>query len=297
MRSRVGTETWDRYEGLVNTHIVTRAGRVKLSRLRAHHLQAMLDAMLAEGAAPASVVKAHVVCSSALKQAVRWGLLATNPAAGVSPPAVRRPELMIPTPEQMRNLVDAAADTDHALPILLAATTGMRRGEIVSLRWDAVDFERTVNVDGVSMPAPALYVLDGKTNTARRTVSLPAFTVAALRAHKKAQNERRLLCGEAWQDFGLVVDRGDGGAVNPDSLSHAFADIAEGAGLPHIRFHDLRHGFATALLKAGVNVKIVSEALGHSRTAFTMDVYQHVLPGMGEQVASAIERALGRKRG
>ena len=121
----------------------------------------------------------------------------------------------------------------------------------------------------------------------------PASTVAALRAHKKAQNERRLLCGEAWQSFGLVVDRGDGGPVNPDSVSHAFADIAEDADLPHIRFHDLRHGFATALLKAGVNVKLVSEALGHSRTAFTMDVYQHVLPGMGEQVASAIETALG----
>jgi integrase len=294
MRSRVGAQTWDRYESLARIQIVPRCGRVKLAKLRAHHLQAALDAMLAESASPASVVKAHVVSSSALKQAVRWGLLAVNPAAGVSPPAVHKPKLTIPTPEEMRTLVDAAAETDYALPVLLAATTGLRRGEVVALTWSAVDFDRTVKVGGVDVPAPALYVLDGKTRTARRTVSLPPTTVAALRAHKKAQIERRLLCGVAWQDLGLVVDRGDGGPVNPDSISHAFADIAESVGLPHVRLHDLRHGFATALLKAGVNIKLVSEALGHSRTAFTMDVYQHVLPGMGEQVASAIEAALSR---
>jgi integrase len=93
------------------------------------------------------------------------------------------------------------------------------------------------------------------------------------------------------------VDRGDGGPVHPVSLSHGFAAIAERAGLPDVRLHDLRHGFASALLKAGVNVKVVSEALGHSRTAFTMDVYAHVLPGMGKQVAGAIEKALRGKIG
>jgi integrase len=89
------------------------------------------------------------------------------------------------------------------------------------------------------------------------------------------------------------VERGDGGAVHPDGVSHAFAEIADGVGLGDVRLHDLRHGFACALLKAGVNVKVVSEALGHASTAFTMDVYAHVLPTMGEQVAAAIEVALG----
>jgi integrase len=179
----------------------------------------------------------------------------------------------------------------------LAAMTGMRRGEIVSLTWPNVDFNRTVEVDGVPIPAPALYVVDGKTNNARRTISLPSSTVAALRKHRKEQNERRLLCGKAWQDTDLVVDRGDGGPIHPVSLSHGFAVIAARASLPDVRLHDLRHGFASALLKAGVNVKVVSEALGHSRTAFTMDVYAHVLPGMGDQVAKAIEKALRGKIG
>jgi integrase len=101
------------------------------------------------------------------------------------------------------------------------------------------------------------------------------------------------LCGEAWKETDLVVDRGDGEGVNPVSVSHAFAGVAESVGLADVRLHDLRHGFASALLEAGVNLKVVSEALGHSRAEFTMDVYAHVLPTMGEAVAAAIETALG----
>lgn len=286
MRSRVREETWSRYESLVRIQIVPRCGRVRLAKLRPHHLQATLDGMLEDGAAPASVVKAHIVMASSLKQAVRWQLLTTNPAAGVSPPRAERPKLRIPTPEEMRKLIEAADGTPWALSVLLAATTGVRRGEVVALRWPDLDLE-----------AGTLAVSRGKTSTARRTIALPPSTVVALKRHRKDQNERRLLCGEAWQETDLVVDRGDGGSVHPVSVSHGFAVIAERVGLPDVRLHDLRHGFASALLKAGVNVKVVSEALGHSRTAFTMDVYAHVLPGMGEQVASAIESALGGKIG
>lgn len=282
MRNRVGAETWARYEGLVRVQIVPRVGRVRLAKLRPHYLQAALDAMLGDGASPASVVKTHVVMKSSLKQAVRWQLLAANPADGVQPPTVRRPTLTIPTAEEMRRLIDAAAETDYAIAVLLAATTGCRRGELVRVRWTDID------LDGAT-----LTVVSGKTDTARRTIDVPASTIAALRAHRKAQAERRLLCGQAWQDLGLVVDRGDGGPVNPDSLSHAFADIAESVGLPNVRLHSLRHGFATECLRAGVPLKIVSEALGHARSSFTADTYQHVLAGMGRQAAAAIEAALG----
>jgi integrase len=285
MRSRVGAETWDRYESLTRTHVVPRVGRIRLSRLRPHHLQAALDSMLADGASAASVVKMHNVMKSALRQAVRWQLLAANPADGVQPPTVRRPTLAIPTAEDMRRLIDAAAETAYAIPVLLAGTTGMRRGEVVGLRWEDVDLD-----------AATITIVSGKTNTARRTVDVPGSTVTALRAHRKEQAERRLLGGEAWQDLGLVVDRGDGGSMNPDSLSHAFAAIAESVGLPSVRLHDLRHGYATACLRAGVPLKIVSEALGHARSSFTADTYQHVLPGMGRQAAAAIEAALAGDR-
>jgi integrase len=220
--------------------------------------------------------------TSALRQAVRWQMLSVSPASGVSPPRVERAELRIPTAAEMRVLLDAAAQTPYELPVLLAATSGMRRGELLELRWSDVDLD-----------AGTASVRRGKTGTSRRTIHLPASTVAPLRARHKEQASRRLLCGPAWQDEDIVCDRGDGGPVNADSLSHAFSEIADSVGLDEVRLHDLRHAFATTLLAAGVNVKVVSEALGHASTAFTMDVYAHVLPGMGEQVARAIEEALG----
>jgi integrase len=282
MRSRVGDATWTRYEGLVRMYLVPSCGKVKLAALRPHHLQSALDAMLADGAATASVVKCNRVASSALRQAVRWQLLPTNPAAGVSPPRAERAELRIPEGSEMRTLMDAARATPFGMPIMLAASTGLRRSEIVRLRWADVDLDTAV-----------LRVRSGKTPHARRTVALAVSTAAALRRHRKDQAERRLLLGEAWQDEDLVVDCGDGGPVHPDSVSHAFAEIAKNVGLGDVRLHDLRHGFACVLLKAGVNVKVVSEALGHARSSFTLDVYAHVLPGMGDQVAAAIDLALG----
>jgi integrase len=176
--------------------------------------------------------------------------------------------------------MDATAGTPWGLPVLIAATTGLRRSEVLALRWADVDLN-----------AGTASIRRGKTGTARRMIHIPKSTVAALRIHRRAQAERRLLCGAAWQDDDLVVDRGDGGPVIAASLSAGFARIADSVGLGDVRLHDLRHGFAVALLREGMNVKVVAEALGHSRARFTLDTYMHVLPGMGEQVAAAIETA------
>jgi integrase len=238
--------------------------------------------MLADGAATASVVKAHRVAAQALAQAVCWQILASSPAAGVSPPRATRGTLRIPTATETRELLRAAERTPYRLPVALAATTGMRRSEILRLQWPDIDLDAAV-----------LRVRQGKTPRARRTITLPPSTVTTLRRHRAEQAERRLLCGPAWQEGDFVVDRGDGGPVNPDSLSHAFAEMAESIGLGDVRLHDLRHAFATTAIAVGVNVKAVSEALGHASTAFTMDTYQAVLPSMGEAVAAAIETALG----
>ena len=127
-------------------------------------------------------------------------------------------------------------------------------------------------------------------------MNLPASVVDRLQSHRREQLERRLLLGEAWQSIDLVVDRGDGEHLDPDTFGHGFRRIAADAGFGNVRLHDLRHAFATTLLAAGVNVKVVSEALGHASTAFTMDVYQHLLPTMGDAVAVAMESALGGAR-
>jgi integrase len=280
MRPRIRPVTWERYEILIRAHVVPRIGKVRLDKLRPHHLQRVVDEMLATRA-QGTASKCYAVMAGSLTQAVRWRLLTVSPATGVAPPRVPRPELRVPSTEEIRRLIDATAGKPWELPVLIAATTGMRRGEVLALRWADVD------LDGGTAS-----IRRGKTGTARRVIHIPASTVAALKSHRKAQSERRLLCGAGWLDEDLVVDRGDGGPVIAASLSDGFARIAESVGLGDVRLHDLRHGFAVALLRAGVNVKVVAEALGHSRASFTLDTYMHVLPGMGEQVASVIETAL-----
>jgi integrase len=292
--TRVRPTTLRRYTSLVRVQISPRIGRVKLAKLRPVHIQSVIDAMVAEGAAPASVLQAHRVLSSALSQAVRWQLLSVNPCAAVRPPRADRKPLTVPTADETRAIVRAASDT-YEVPVLLCATTGMRRGEVLGLQWSAVDFdagkfyvERTLQ----KVRGEVRFVTP-KTDRSRRSISLPPSVTERLRRHRKEQAERRMLVGPAWSDLGLVVDRGDGQHLDPDTFSHAYSRIAASAGVPGARLHDLRHAFATTLLAAGVHPKVVSEALGHSSVAFTMDTYQHVLPTMGDQVASAIETALG----
>jgi integrase len=282
-----------RASGTVRLQIVPAIGKVKLAQLCPHHVEGVLDRMT--DAAPATVHKTHRVLHAALAQAVRWQILGANPASGIRPPKADRGELNVPEAVEVRKLLKAAEETVYHLPLLLAATTGMRRGEVLGLHWDTVDLgagELQIVTTLQRIRRETVFI-PPKTERSRRKISLPPVTVDALRAHRKAQSERRLLLGEAWVDLGLGVDRGDGEHLDPDTLSAGFRRAAVATGLEGVRLHDLRHAFASTLLDAGVNVKVVSEALGHRSTAFTMDTYAHLLPTMGAHAAAAIQDALG----
>jgi integrase len=297
--TRVRPSTHRRYLGLVRRHIVPRIGRVKLAKLRPSHAQAVLDAMIAGGASSASVVQCHRVLSSALRTAVKWHILATNPAAGVSPPRVERREIHVPDALAIRRLLEESRSTEAYVPVVIAAATGMRRGEVLGLRWRDVDLDvgKARVVATLQRVRGDLVFVSPKTDQARRTITLPPFAIEALRRHRREQAERRLLVGPAWVDVDVVVDRGDGTPLDPDTFTHRFERAAERAGLRtngrRVSLHGLRHAYATTMLVSGVHPKVVSEALGHANIAFTMRVYQHVLPTMGEQAAAAIEAALG----
>lgn len=291
---RLRPRTWQRYTQLVTGYIVPTIGAVPMEKVRPVHVQAVLDKMSRKGLAPRTVVQAYRVTSAAFSQAVRWGFLTSNPAAAVRPPRVERPTLVIPDRADVGRLIAASIGTDLELPVTLAAATGIRRGDLLALRWSDVDLrggliriQRGYEGKGVFR--------EPKTARGRRTIAAPTFAVTALRRHRKDQAARRLLLGEAWSDQDLVIDRGDGGPVHPDVLSHRFARLAAAQGLGAVRLHDLRHGYATMLLAAGVHPKIASEALGHSSSAFTMDVYSHLLEGLGRAAAEAVQSALGRK--
>jgi integrase len=184
---------------------------------------------------------------------------------------------------------------DHRLHGLwvLAATTGMRRGELCGLMWDDVSWERgTLAVRRARVPI-AGRVTEGTPKSDRaRVVALAEGSVGALRSHRARQRAERLAWGEGWEDGGYAFTREDGSPMPPDAVSREFDALVRNAGLPRIRLHDLRHTHATLGLASGVPAKVMSERLGHAKVAITLDLYSHVVPGMQEAAAQQIEALL-----
>lgn len=290
-----------RYLGIVRDDIVPAIGTMELTLVRPRHVALVLDQARGRGLAPRSVTQVRAVASSMLRAAVDAELIDTNPVSAVRAPKVERPKLLTPTTAELTALIHQARGTTWELPLLLAATTGMRRSEVLAVSWAHVDLEagRLTVAAGLQrsrLPGGGshLELLDVKTERSHRTVALPAMTVERLRRWRKEQLERRVAIGPAWVDRDLVCDRGDGDFLDPDAFSNGFKRLAKAAGLPAgVRLHDVRHGVATALLKGGVHPAIASAVLGHARVAFTLDVYSHVDVGMTATAAEEIDRALG----
>jgi integrase len=198
------------------------------------------------------------------------------------------------TAPQLAAFLDSVAD-DRLHPLWLCySTTAARRGELLGLRWDDVDLDAARVAIRTNRTSVAYEVVEGTPKTAgsARSIDLDGPTVAALRRLRKTQLEERLAWGPAWTDTGLVFTREDSTGLHPDCVGDAFERAVKRAvksrGLPYLSLHGLRHTWATLALKAGVNIKVVSERLGHSSVAFTMARYQHAIPGMQADAASAV---------
>lgn len=263
--------------------------------------------MKAKGLSASTIRQARAVLGSIMRQAHERELVDRNPVKAVKPPTLpdhrRRPR---PTPAMLAKFIAAARAEGEPweVPMLLAATTGARRSEVLAISWTAVDLPacRKVRIarslQKAAPPADRPFFADVKSEHGRREIPLLPAVAARLRSHRKEQLERRVELGAAWHDdddLDLVCDRGDGLYLEPDAMTDAFRRIAKAAGLPPRRFHlhDLRHAVATALLLEGVNPAIATALLGHADPAFTMRVYQEVTPAMTEQAAAALGRALG----
>ena len=295
---QLAATTYHGYERNVQLHILPALGRVGLGRLRHHHIEALYDRLLTPtvdrpALAPKTVYEIHLVIRGALDEAVRRGLLTRNVALIARSPrlgAIQKTEAQSWTAEQLQQFLRAAAG--HRLfPLLwLAAVTGMRRNEVLGLKWGDIDFKRkTIALNrGLVAIGYEVHQNRGKTRNARRPIDLDQTTLAVLAGWNALQAAEFAAVGV--NDEGWVFTDGDGQPIHPHALSQAFERIARRAGVPVIRLHDLRHTHATLLIKEGVPVKVVSERLGHAHIALTIQTYQHVLPGMQADAASIFEQ-------
>jgi integrase len=297
VKGTVRASTYERHEAIIRLHIKPSLGRVGLKKLTPAHVRGLIGEKLNAGLAPATVRKIHSTLHKALSQAVSDGMVPRN-AADVKAPR--------PTPEEMRPLseaearafLEAARETGDRFEALyvLAIATGLRRGELLGLRWDDVDLKRgTLRVGRALVREGGRHALgETKTRRGRRQINLTPRTVNALKTHRKNQLEEKIRRTGLYQDHGLVFASGVGTPLNPENLvKRSFKPLLKKAGLPEIRFHDLRHTCATLLLGRGVHQKFVQELLGHATIAMTLDTYSHYLPSMGGQVVGAMESAPG----
>lgn len=303
VRSQVSPKTFERYCGVVRSNILPALGALPIIKLQPAQISEMYAKALrggrmdgkSGGLSPASVLYMHRVLKSALAVAVsEWRLLPWNPADPIKAPKVKRKSMRALDATETAALLEAARPYRLFIPVLLAVTCGLRRGEICALRWRNVEPSGTAQLAVVgSTEQTKAGIREKETKSGRaRTVALTALAVEELRRHKIRQAEELLRLGLRQSDDMYVVAQADGHPLKPNSLTHEFVRFIAGSGLPKIRFHDLRHSHATHLLASGVHPKIAQERLGHATVAITLDLYSHVLPGMQAEAASRVDQAL-----
>lgn len=294
------------YRVLVDAYIVPGLGDVRLCDLTAGQVAKFYEQLRtsgrkrpkkdgSRGLSDSTVHHVHVAMSAALGHAVEAGLLRISPISQLpkkARPKVRseqRPEMTVWSVDECQQFLAVAADHRLGPVYELDLNTGLRRGELVALRWANVDLEAKVLAVRRNSAVVDYEIVEGtpKGNRAR-TVDLDDGTVAALRAHRRRQLEERLAWGEAWQEHGLVFTKEDGSPLHPQTLLWHLRKISAAAGVPRVRLHDLRHTHATLGLAAGVPAKVMQERLGHSSVQITLDLYAHVLPGMQADAAAKI---------
>jgi integrase len=263
---------------------------VKLTDLRADHVEAMLAAMQVEGRGLVTQRRSVAVLSSALTAAVKRRLVTWNVCTQLDLPT-ERPERrpVWDAAELSRFLVHVEHDR-HAALWRLYAIVGLRRGEVLALRWANVDLDAgSLRVEETLGEVDGKLVRGGpKTTSGKRTISLDTLTVAQLRATREHQDLERAALGDAYQDADLVFCREDGACIWPGTVTKRFGALAAEAGLPSIRLHDLRHSAASVALASGVDLKTVSSRLGHSSIVITADLYAHVLPATDRAAAEKV---------
>lgn len=291
--------TYETYKMLIAAYIEPQIGSMRIDEIRTHHIESFFIEMLCSGRkknrkdgietlSAKTVRNIASIIHTGLKDAVRLELIAFNPSDSAIKPKVNAPEVDFMTPDNLMKYVGSIQDHRYGTALQLVALTGMRRGEILGLSWNAVDFKNgKIKIHRTRIRAGNRTIFDTpKSDKSKRTIEIDADTMNKLRIWKIEQIKERLALGGTWSDQeDLVVTDLEGKAPSFSAFDRMFKRTLKNAGLEQMKFHSLRHSYVIAALRSGGQLKVVSERVGHSDTAITQKVYNHVVDGEDRQVA------------
>jgi len=290
---------FERYQGIIIKHLIPDFGSITLTQLRPEHLQKHYTTKLNEGLSAGTVRYHHAVIHKALQTAVKWGLVNRNVADGVDVPRAGHTEMQTWDEYEINRFLEVAKNSPYYVLFYTALYTGMRRSELLALRWCDVDFI----FSQISVSRSLHHLKDGsyiftepKSARSRRTIALSPSAIPVLKEHYEKQKLERVMLGIKLKGEDLVFSTYEGKPLRPNTITRAWNTAAQNAGVKIIRLHDARHCHASLMLKAGIHPKIVQERLGHSTIAMTLDTYSHVTQGLQQAAAESFDRLLNHKR-
>ena len=294
VKTNCSPRTFDGYQSIIERHLIPILGHIQLKHLNPQAIQSYYG-KACEKLSDRTVHHQHRVLSQSLKYAVRQGYLGRNPAELVDPPSPKGKSMQTLTQSEVMGLLISTQDSYYYPVIYTAVSTGLRQAELLGLRWRDIDMgdKPSISVNRVLYKRRGLCEFrEPKTNHSRRYVSMTPKLAVYLREYKTDRESLNLHLGRLLNLDDLVFASVEGKPIDPGVLSHNFARIVKRAGLENIRFHDLRHTFASLMLLRGAKPKVISEALGHASVAFTMDTYSHIIEGMQSDAMALLDEVL-----
>jgi integrase len=305
VKPNLGPRTYEGYESIIRCHLTPDLGHIQLMQLKPQHLQKYYAMKLAgvrqdrkDSLTQTTVSHHHTCLHRALKMAVRWGLLTNNPADAVTPPRPQHTDMKTMNEDELQIFLATAKKTPYYTMFYTVLFTGMRRSELLALRWSDVDLlmcEISVTQTLHHLRGGSMVFRQPKTAKGRRMIALSPSLALVLKGHKEKLAAERIMVGAKLKETDLVFGTPEGKPLLPDSISNAWARIVKRAGLSHFRLHDARHTHASLLLKQGAHPKVVQERLGHATISTTLDLYSHVAPGLQEAAAAGFDEVLGHR--
>jgi len=296
-KPNVSPRGYERYSGIIRKYLIPEIGHIPLTQLRPGDIQKHYTGIREKGLNPQTIKFHHAVIHKALQTAVKWGLLNRNPADGVDVPKNGHTEMQTWDDFEVRQFLDAAKGSVYYALFHTALFTGMRRSELLGLKWADVEVQQLHVCRSLHHLKDGSYIFtQPKSDKSRRTIALSPSSVLVLAEHKERQQGVRTMLGETVGKDDLVFSTPQGSPLRPNTITRAWTVLAAKAGVKPIRLHDARHTHASLMLKQGVHPKIVQERLGHATISMTLDIYSHVAPGLQEAAARGFDTLVNPER-